>query len=104
MFLNLNSNPKTMIKTIYTIQDIKTGRIFKMNHTAYQVAKKHGLDKNWEVMPVGTVKPSYLANNEEIIPTFDQDEEFADPFANIVDNQEDIEKPKRKYNKKQKNG
>lgn len=103
------------IKTIYTVQDIKTGKIFKLNHTAYQVAKKHGLDKNWEVLPLSSGSASYASDNQPIKQNMDypeyavnvdiSDKEFANPFESITEEPDnEVIKPKRKYNKKQKNG
>lgn len=89
---------------MYTVQNIKTGRIFKLNQTALQVAKKHGLDKDWEILPVGNIKDSYVADKEKVAEDFDDTADFSDPFAGITDDSDLTEKPKRKYNKKHNNG
>lgn len=94
-----------MIQKVYTVQNIKTGRVFKMTQTGLNVAKKHGLDKDWDVLPLSDIKDSYIADKQKVTEEFDDTAEFTDPFVGITDESEEEQiKPKRKYNKKQKNG
>lgn len=39
------------IQKILKLTDVKTGRVFTMTKTAYDIAVKHGMNKNWDVMP-----------------------------------------------------
>jgi len=45
------------VQPIITLTNVKTGRVFKMSKTAYEIAKKHGMDKDWDVMPEVTKAP-----------------------------------------------
>ncbi|MFM9143743.1 MAG: hypothetical protein ACKOPP_07090 [Bacteroidota bacterium] len=42
---------------IITLTNVKTGRTFKMTKNAYDIAKKHGMDKDWDILP-NLSKPS----------------------------------------------
>lgn len=41
-----------MIQKMYKVFNVKTGEVFTCNHHRLQIAKKHGLDKNWDVIPL----------------------------------------------------
>lgn len=88
-----------MVQKIYTVQDIKTGKIIKMSHAAMQIAKKMGMDKNWEIlpqmerMPSSTPKPQPIVEEKAIESFMDADDQFTDV-------EEGQPKKKRKYKTK----
>lgn len=88
-----------MVQKVYTVQNIKTGKIFKMSHSAMQVAKKMGMDKDFEVLPTmereqlpaSAVKP---VQEEKVV------ESFMDADDQYTDIEDDQPKKKRKYKTK----
>lgn len=53
------------IQSIITLTELKTGRVFKMSKTAYEIAKKHGMHKGWDI--VSEVKKPSVQNPMPII-------------------------------------
>lgn len=44
-----------MVQRMYKVFNVKTGEVFTCNHRRLQIAKEHGFDKNWDVIPLGDI-------------------------------------------------
>jgi len=42
-----------MVQKMYKVFNVKTGEVFTCNHRRLQIAKEHGFDKDWDVIPLG---------------------------------------------------
>lgn len=91
-----------MVQKIYTIQNIKTGKISKITETAYKIAKKHNMDKDWEVIP--SMERTQLPPTPTPTPQPVAEEKVIESFMDADDQHTDIEdgepKKKRKYKTK----
>lgn len=41
-----------MSHPLYKVFNVKTGEVFTCSHARMQIAKRHGFDKDWEVIPL----------------------------------------------------
>lgn len=88
-----------MVQPIYTIHDLKTGKVRKISHTALQIAKKHGFDKHWEILPnAETLKSTPAPTPTVEIPTAKVEEtvEFQEPQFEDPTTDEPVKKSKKK--------
>jgi len=87
-----------MVQPVYTIHDLKTGKVRKISHTALQIAKKHGFDKHWEILPnADNLQPS-VNKKPAVEPTVAIEEkiQYQDPIGEEPSTDETVKKSKRK--------
>ena len=81
-----------MSHPLYKVFNVKTGEVFTCSHARMQIAKRHGFDKDWEVIPLHGLSATPPTPPAEPKPTVEVTE--GTTIINV-----DIPK-KRKYKKK----
>ena len=87
-----------MVQPTFKVHDLKTGRVKTMSKTALDIAKKHGMDKHWEILPnADNLQPS-VNKKPAVEPTVAIEEkiEYQDPIGEEPSTDETVKKSKRK--------